>query len=93
MWVIQSADEVLDWHQDWSDWIIAGDAISESSWTIHPYGPTLTGSTLDVSAHFTSIVVSDLTAGTSYQLRNKITTMTGLEAAREIIIQCNDRQL
>lgn len=88
MWATQSADEVLDWNQDWTDWVPTGDVITSSDWTIHPYGPTLSGATLDAQNKFTTITVADLEPGISYQLLNIVVTNMGRVGSREIIIRC-----
>jgi hypothetical protein len=64
---LQSADEVLDYSQDWSEWVEVGDALLSSTWEIRP-SATLTLESLDVDASTTSVTVSGLTSGLSYQL-------------------------
>lgn len=93
MWVIQSPTEKLDWHENWSDFMGAGDDILSSSWSISPQGPTLSNESLEASTFISTVFVSELELGVSYQLRNTIVTNFGREASREIVIRCDNRQL
>lgn len=89
MWAIQSPDEKLDWHQDWTGWMESGDEISASSWEITPAdGVTLSGEDFEASTDFTTVFVEGLTLGQSYQLKNTITTTDGRTAVREITLRC-----
>jgi len=93
MWVLQSPNETLDWHQDWSDFIGAGDGVASSVWSISPEGPTMSGEAFDNSIQTSTVFLSGLTGGVTYQLRNHITTNFGRTAVREIVVRCNNRQL
>lgn len=89
MWHLHTPDEKLDYHQDWSDWIEVGDELAISEWSILPNGlPVLSGEGLDVAAHLTTVMVSGLTLGTSYQLRNTVTTVVGRIGQRDKILRC-----
>lgn len=86
MFQLHAAGEKLDWHQDWSNWIEAGDTITGSEWAITPEGPTLSG---DITEGFiTSVFVDGLEAGMSYQLLNTVTTEGGRIGQREITLRC-----
>lgn len=87
MFVLQSPEEKLDWHQDWSDWMQDDDAIASSDWEIHP-AATLTDEAVGVTADMTSVKVEGLTLGVTYELKNTITTVNGLLGSRDIIIRC-----
>jgi hypothetical protein len=94
MWVLQSPDEVLDWHTDWTDFLESGDEISESEWEISPEptdtaAPVLDNESIDTSGSFTTVYVSNLRLGYSYQLKNTIITSGGRTAVREITIRCS----
>ncbi len=89
MWGMQSPSEKLDWHQDYDGWMELGDAIATSSWSIDQQGATLSNATIDVPGNLTTVFVSDLELGKSYQLRNIITTVDGRTGVREMTIRCD----
>lgn len=96
MWALHGPLEVLDWHEDWTAWMETGDSISTSEWSISPddlttSAPVLSGDTFNVLTHLTTIFVSGLALGQSYQLRNTIVTVGGRTGVREITLRC-DRQ-
>jgi hypothetical protein len=78
---------VLDYQIDWSSWL-GVDTITSSSWTAS------TGLTVDSDSNTTTtatVWVSGGTAGTTYQLTNRITTAGGRTDERTISISCQDR--
>jgi hypothetical protein len=87
MWEIQHAGEVLDWNFDWRDWLAVGDQIVSSTWTVRPQGPTLANPTLDVPLSFTGVTVSDLEAGLSYELINRVETFSRT-GERTMVLRC-----
>jgi hypothetical protein len=89
VWRLQSPNEILDWHQDWTDWMELNDDISTSEWSIFPAGPTLSADSIDTSGMLTTVFVEDLELGKSYQLRNTITTSQGRTGIREITLRCD----
>ncbi len=83
-------DSVLDYTIDWSNWLTAAgsDTISSSSWTVG------TGITEDSDSNTTTtatIVVSGGTAGTDYDLANKVVTAGGRTVERTITIKVRQR--
>lgn len=77
---------VLDYGVDWSDWLASGETISTSTWTVP------TGITKDSDSkgdNSTLIWLSGGTAGTTYQLANKIVTSDSrtVERTIEIIVE------
>jgi len=77
---------VLDYGIDWSDWLDSGETISTSTWTV-PVGITKDSeSNGDTS---TLVWLSGGTAGTTYELANKIVTSDGrtVERTIEIIVE------
>ena len=78
----------LDYSVDWSDWLADGETISEHDWTV-PTGLT------EVSASelggVCTVWLSGGTVGTTYSVRNEITTSAGREDARTIKITVANR--
>ena len=95
LWGLQSPDERLDWHHDWTDWMENNDEIYASEWEIdNPAGELTTAPLLegpDFDGMITTVFVSGLMLGKSYQLKNIITTTAQRIGTREITIRC-DRQ-
>lgn len=90
MWGLQSPNEVLDWRNDWTDWLGEGVTIQSSTWSITP-SATLDNDMLDTSGNVTIVVVSGLELGKSYQLRNTIVTSDDITSERDITIRCGTR--
>lgn len=88
MWGIQSPDEKLDWRNDWSDWLNVNDGVESSVWSISPGEVELSGDLIETSANITTVIVSGLELGKSYQLKNIVTTYDGLIGERDITIRC-----
>lgn len=92
MWQLQAPDELVDWHQDWTGWLEIGDTIVLSSWAIVPEmdSPSshLSDPAIETGDKITTVFVSGLELGKSYQLRNTITTAAGRIGEREITIRC-----
>jgi hypothetical protein len=98
MWVLQSPDEVIDWQQDWTDWLEEGDSIETSTWSITPGdvtaasdAPLLADDSVDTSGFVATVFVSGLGLGQSYQLQNTVVTTAGRTAIREITIRCDHK--
>ena len=74
---------------DWSAWLEAENAtLDESEWEA-PDGITTDGPT--VNGGIVRLYVSGGTAGTSYVLRNTITTDNGLIDSRSLTVRVRDR--
>lgn len=67
-------DEILDFENDWSQRLIAGDTIVASDWIV-PVGITEDDAAFDGTT--TTIWLSGGTLGETYHLVNRITTMQG----------------
>ncbi|MBK7822928.1 MAG: hypothetical protein IPJ61_18260 [Tessaracoccus sp.] len=81
----------IDYGFDWSDWLVDGDLISASSWSIDPTGPTLSNDTIDDTQKLTRCFVAGGDAGTRYVLSNHIFTDAGREDDRSITLKCRER--
>ena len=79
-------DSVLDYGIDWSTWLSSGETISTSTWTV-PTGKTEDSDSKGDTS--TLIWLSGGTAGTTYELTNKITTSDNrtVERSIEIIVE------
>lgn len=87
MFVLQSPNEVLDWHQDWTDWMEDQDQLQTSVWAIYP-SATLSNEQMAITGDLTSVTVADLVLGVTYELKNTVTTVLGRVGSRDIIIRC-----
>ncbi len=89
MFHLQSPDEILDYSQVWSEWVEVGDELSGSTWTITPSdGVTLVDFGFAAGESSTSVSVSNLTPGVSYQLTNTVTTAGARTGQRDKILRC-----
>lgn len=94
-WELQSPGETKLYSFDWS--LDTGEGIEESTWTINPDLGADTGADIgiddliDSSELITTVTVSGLTAGQSYQLKNVIRTNEGRTLSREITIRCANK--
>lgn len=84
---VKDPDAVLDYTEDWSEWMVSGDSIVSSSWTVP------TGITKDSDAFTgteTVVWLSGGTVGQVYQLTNHIVTADGREDDRTIAIRIKE---
>lgn len=85
---IKDPDAVLDYLNDWTDWLPDGDTIVTSTWTAE------TGITIDSDTNTTTAAVvwlSGGTAGTKYLVTNHIVTAQGREDDWSILINCKEK--
>lgn len=87
-WPDKDPDAVLDYQMDWSDWL-NGDAISTSIWLV-PSGLTNDSDNIASPAEATVIWLSGGTAGTTYELVNRITTTGGRTNDRTVKIKVKE---
>jgi len=78
---------VLDYQMDWSSWLDT-DTISTSTWTV-PTGITKDSDNNDTTT--ATIWLSGGTAGTTYEIVNKIVTANGRTEERTLTIICENR--
>lgn len=78
----------LDYGFDWSDWLVSGETIAASTWTV-PDGITEGAKQLDDNS--TKIWLSGGTAGETYTITNKVTTSGGRIDERSFEIQVENR--
>ncbi len=82
----QDPTDVLDWTNDWTDFLAEGDSIASRQWTIRPdVSPS------HLSADTTgTVLVSGLIAGNVYHLAEAIVTTNGITGERSIVIRSED---
>jgi len=80
----------LDYSFSWVDWLSSGDSVATSEWVV-PAG--LTQVATGLAANVATIYLSGGTTGTTYIVKNKITTAsaTPVVDARSFKIRVTDR--
>lgn len=78
---------VVDYRIDWSRWLRNGDIVLTSEWAV-PDGIEMDSESNDTTS--TTIWLSGGTAGTNYQLTNRITTAQGRTQDRTITIRVKE---
>ena len=79
-------EAVLDYQIDWEDWL-NGDTISTSVWTV-PDGITIDSSSKTTST--ATVWLSSGTAGITYAVENKVTTVGSRTDERTIYIEVRE---
>lgn len=85
---IHDPQAVLDYSVDWSAWLVSGETIANSSWTVS------SGLTLGTDSNTTTVAtawISGGTAGRNYTATNHIVTSAGREDDRSIALYCRER--
>ena len=81
---------ILTFTHDWSDWLLSGDTIATSTWSVTPSG----GLTVDSESETTTtatVTVSAPVLGERYELVNHVVTADGEECDRKITVRCGAR--
>ncbi len=76
-------DAELDYTIDWSQWLVSGDTISTSTWTV-PAGLTQGTNGTSNTTTTATIWITGGTVATPYDLRNRIVTAGGRTDDRTI---------
>ena len=79
---------VIDYQQDWSDWLAAGETITTSSWAVTP--TTLSPLAVDSDTETTTaatVWLSGGLAGQVYRVTNTIVTSAARTEQRSIVIR------
>lgn len=78
---------VLDYHEDWSDWLPTGDTISTAAWSVASGDVTIDSESATPTV--TTVWLSGGTADTTAEVTCHITTAAGREDDRtiELLIQ------
>lgn len=87
--VTKDANAVLDYTLDWSQWLTPGDNLATSTWT------TATGLVIDSDVleadNTTTVWLSGGTAGMTYIVTNRITTVGARTEDRSITVFVTER--
>lgn len=87
-WGKKDPDSVLDYSVDWSNWLPTGDTIATSTWTI-PAG--LTKDSQSATTTVAVVWLSGGTAGTDYEIINRIVTAEGRTQDQTMSLKCRER--
>jgi hypothetical protein len=90
--LLKDPEAVLDYAVDWGAEYLSGDALSDSSWSVSPSendGATITASAFDLL--ISTVQVSGGRVGRIYRLTNHVTTASGREDSRSIILRVEKR--
>jgi hypothetical protein len=83
---------VLDYSIDWGAEYLSGDALADSIWSVSPEEPggaTIAGSQFDLLA--ATVQVAGGISGKIYSVTNHVTTTSGREDSRSIIMRVEKR--
>ena len=90
--LLKDPDALLDYSVDWGADYLAGDVLTESSWTV---SPAESGGVSIVSNRFdlllSTVQVAGGTAGRIYRLTNHVATAEGREDSRSIVLRVEKR--
>ena len=87
-WVEQDVNALLDYSQDWSDFLVGTDTIASSTWTSD--SPNIILRDPLVVSKITTIWVSGGVAGSVYRITNTITTANGRRDVRFFMLSVID---
>ena len=83
---------VLDYTVDWGEDYLAGDALADSNWSVSPDEP---GGAAIAGSYFDSLIATVQVAGglpgKIYRVTNQVTTASGREDSRSIILRMEKR--
>jgi len=90
--MLKDPDSVLDYSVDWGADYLAGDVLTESSWTIAPGeagGVSILSSGFDLKS--STVQVAGGNGGRIYRLTNHVVTAEGREDSRSIMLRVEKR--
>lgn len=90
--LLKDPEALLDYAVDWGADYLTGDALATSSWTVtpdEPGGASVAGSQFDLL--LASAQVAGGIAGHIYRLTNHVTTASGREDSRSIMLRVEKR--
>jgi hypothetical protein len=89
---IKDPDATLDYHRDWSEWLVDGDTITSSEWIVPDDFEVGTG---EKAPSFTSSTATVWLSGgeprRAYRVTNRITTTQGRVDDRSLVILVRER--
>ena len=90
--LLKDPEALLDYSVDWGADYLAGDVLTESSWTVSPAeagGVSILSSRFDFLA--STVEVGGGVAGHVYRLTNHVVTAEGREDSRSIMLRVEKR--
>lgn len=90
--LLKDPEALLDYAVDWGAEYLSGDALTSSSWSISPVeagGATIAGSQFDLLVATAQVTGGN--PGKIYQVTNHVTTTSGREDSRSIILRVEKR--
>lgn len=93
-YIPKDPNAVLQYGVDWTDWLAAGDSITNATWAVETTGTNLITLSDDiVFDNVSAVTISDGTAGTNYTVAVTITTADEWTDTRRFRIKCENRFL
>ena len=83
---------VLDYAMDWGAEYLSGDVLADSAWSVSPVEPggaAIVGSQFDLLV--ATVQVAGGIAGRIYRVTNQVTTISGREDRRSIMLRVEKR--
>lgn len=94
-YIVKDPDSTLDYSVDWGEWLVEGDTLTNSTWTIQTISGDASPMTQTTSAVQSSgkatVWLTAGTAGNNYRITNTIETAAGLTDERYFRIFVRDR--
>jgi hypothetical protein len=90
--LLKDPEAVLDYAVDWGAEYLSGDALATSSWSVspdEPGGAAIAGSAFDLL--IATVQVGGGTPGKIYRVTNHVTTASGREDSRSIMLRVEKR--
>lgn len=90
--LLKDPEAALDYAVDWGAEYLSGDALVTSSWSVSPVeegGAVIAGSSFDLL--IATVQVAGGVAGRIYRLTNHVTTASGREDSRSIMLRVEKR--
>lgn len=90
--LLKDPSAVLDYTVDWGAEYLSGDALADSSWSVspdEPGGAAIAGSQFDLL--LATVQVAGGIPGKVYRVINRVTTASGREDSRSIILRVEKR--
>ena len=90
--LLKDPSAVLDYTVDWGAEYLSGDALADSSWSVspdEPGGAAIAGSQFDLL--LATVQVAGGVAGKIYRVTNQVTTASGREDSRSIVLRVEKR--
>ncbi len=90
--LLKDPEAVLDYAVDWGADYLAGDALAASSWSVspdEPDGAAIAGSSFDLLV--ATVQVAGGEPGKIYRVTNHVTTASGREDSRSIMLRVEKR--